>query len=71
MFALLAKNIYVCNQVINSYMAKEKKKYPMFPIVFTDKNKDVLSWVREEASKENRSVSNFIITKLRQIKEKI
>jgi hypothetical protein len=51
-------------------MAKEKKKYPMFPIVFTEKNKDILEWVRGKAQNENRSVSNFIITRLREIKNK-
>lgn len=53
---------------INNHMAKEKKKYPMFPVVFTQKNEDVLEWVRSQAQNENRSVSNFIITKLREIK---
>lgn len=44
-----------------------KKKYQLFQLVFNDKNENLLEWVREQAVKEGRSVSNFIITKLREI----
>lgn len=48
----------------------EKDKYYRFQLLFNLTNKDILSWVREKASKEDRSISNFIINRLKQIKER-
>lgn len=50
-------------------MAKPKKKQDIFPVVFTN-HAELLQWVKEEASKETRSISNFIVTKLKVIKDK-
>lgn len=48
-------------------MAKPEKerKFPM-PLKLSE---SIMEWVREQASKENRSINNFIETKLREIKD--
>lgn len=42
-----------------------EKKFPM-PLKLSE---SIMDWVREQASKENRSINNFIETKLREIKD--
>lgn len=44
---------------------ERERKFPM-PLKLSE---SIMCWVREQALKENRSINNFIETKLREIKD--
>jgi succinate dehydrogenase flavin-adding protein (antitoxin of CptAB toxin-antitoxin module) len=48
----------------------EKGKYDRFQLLFNLTNKNILDWVRGKANEEDRSISNFIINRLKQAKER-